>query len=121
MSRQRKSIVDCRMRFMQPDNHPLSSRVQSGYAAGFEKPNPDRDLAHYDTLPRPVREALDDAPWGISAAATSHHLRLHGVASVLREIRESCDAFYAAFERETGIPRPTKPIGRGMGKKQCIR
>jgi hypothetical protein len=106
---------------MQPDNHAISHRVQTSYKAGFIKPNPDRDLAHYDMLPREVREALDEAPWGIDSVAAFHHLRIHGIASVLREIRESCDGFYAAFERETGIPRPVKPLGRGAGRKQWVR
>ncbi len=106
---------------MAPDNHPLSQRVQTSYAAGFVKPDPGRDLAHYDGLPRVVREALDEAPWGISAVAACHHLRTHGLVSVLREIRESCDGFYAAFEKETGVPRPMKPIGKGMGRKAWVR
>lgn len=106
---------------MTPNNHPLSTRVQSSYDAGFVKPDPETDLAHYDTLPSVVREALDDAPWGISSVAAWHHLRTHGLASVLREIRESCDGFYAAFEKETGVPRPLKPIGKGMGVKLCRR
>lgn len=103
---------------MQSSNHFISNRIEAGYSAGFIKPDPEKDLAYYDMLPRPVREALDDAPWGINAVEAFHHLRLHGVTSVLREIKESCDLFYAAFERETGVPRPLKPIGAGMGKKR---
>lgn len=107
---------------MQLGNHAISERIQEGYdKAGFVPPNPDRDLAFYDTLPRAVRQALDDAPWGISSEAAYHHLRTHSVVSVLREIRESADAFYVAFEKETGVPRPRKPIGKGMGKKAWKR
>lgn len=104
-----------------PDNHAISYKVQRSYGAGFIKPDPNKDLAYYDSLPRAVREALDDAPWGISAVATATHLRVHGVASTLKEIKESADAFYATFEAETGVPRPTKPIGKGMGVKTWRR
>lgn len=103
------------------DNHAISHKVETGYAAGFVKPDRELDLAYYDVMPPTVRQALDDAPWGISAEAAFHHLRVHGVAAVLREIKESADAFYAAFERETGVPRPTKPLGRGAGVKQWRR
>ena len=92
---------------MTPDNHlPVQ-----GYEAGFVKPDPSRDLAAYDQLPWPVKEALDEAPLAISAVAALHHIRLFGVASVLREIRESADEFYVAAERETGVGRPRKPLG----------
>ena len=102
-------------------NHPLSRKVEASYGAGFVAPDPESDLACYDAMPRAVRQALDEAPWDISAVAAYHHLRTHGLASVLREIHESATAFYAAFERETGVPRPMKPIGRGMGKKSFRR
>jgi hypothetical protein len=102
---------------MNPGNHAVSEKVKAGYGAGFIAPDPSKDLSYYDALPRPVREALDEAPWGISSAAAYHHLRAHGVVSVLREIKESADAFYATFEAETGVARPTKPLGRGMGVK----
>lgn len=104
-----------------PDNHAISRKIESSYGAAFIKPDPSKDLAWYDALPRVVRQALDDAPWGISAVATAHFLRTHGLAAVLKEIKASADAFYAAFEAETGVPRPTKPIGKGMGKKSCRR
>lgn len=102
---------------MTPDNHP----AVSGYRAGFVPPDIEKDLSHYDALPWAVKAALDDAPWSISAAAAYHHIRAHGLVSVLREIKESADAFYLAFERETGIPRPIKPIGKGMGSRMQRR
>lgn len=102
---------------MTPDNHPLTARVKTSYAAGFIAPNPDRDLAHYDALPQSIRRALDDAPWGISAEAAYHVLRTHGLVHALREIKESADAFYTAFEAETGVAKPTKPLGKGAGVK----
>lgn len=106
---------------MTSDNHLISRRVETSYRAGFVPPNPSRDLDAYDRLPQSVRQALDDAPWGIDAVAALHHLRLHGIASVLREIKESCDAFYAAFERETGVPRPHGPLVRDPGRRRCRR
>jgi hypothetical protein len=104
-----------------PGNHGVSRRVETGYAAGFIAPNPDRDMAYYDALPREVRQALDDAPWGISAEAAYHCVRTQGVVHALREVRESVDAFFAAFEAETGVPRPVKPLGRGVGVKSWRR
>jgi len=104
-----------------PDNHAISRKVEAAYDGGFIKPDPQSDLAWYDALPKVVRQALDDAPWGISSVAAAHHLRAHGVASTLREIKESADAFYATFEAETGVPRPTKPLGKGMGVKTWRR
>jgi hypothetical protein len=100
-----------------PDNH----KPVQGYQAGFIKPDPHADIAAYDRLPLVVKEALDDAPLAISSVAALHHLRAHGIVSVLREIRESADEFYDAAASETGIPRPTKPIGKGMGRKKCVR
>jgi hypothetical protein len=102
---------------MDPGNHAVSQRVISGYPEKFVAPNTERDMAYYDALPFKVREALDDAPWAISTEAAFHHFRLHGLVSVLREIKESNDAFYTAFEQETGVPRPVKPLGKGAGVK----
>lgn len=100
---------------MTPDNHP---RAQ-GYQHGFVKPDPIRDLAAYDQLPRPLRRALDDAPAAICAVATLAHYRQHGVMSTMKEVRETHDAFYAAYETETGVARPIKPLG--TGRKRCRR
>lgn len=98
-------------------NHAISDRVVSGYPEKFVAPNLERDMAYYDALPFQVRQALDDAPWSISTKAAFDHFRAHGLVSVLREIRESADAFFATFEAETGVARPRKPIGKGMGVK----
>ena len=104
-----------------PGNHAVSTRVKTGYAAGFVAPDVDRDMAYYDALPRQIREALDDAPWAISTKAAWNYFRIHGLVQTLREIRESGDAFFVAFEAETGVARPRKPIGKGMGVKRWRR
>lgn len=100
---------------MTPDNHPRTD----GYQHGFVKPNPAKDLAAYDQLPRPLRRALDDAPAAICAVATLAHYRRHGAMSTMKEIRETADAFFAAYEAETGVTRPMKPLG--TGRKRCRR
>ena len=102
---------------MTPDNH----KPVHGYQAGFIKPDPHRDIAAYDQLPLPVRQALDDAPLAISSVAALHHLRAHGLVSVLREIRESADDFYAACEAETKVPRPRTPLVVDKGRRRCRR
>lgn len=102
---------------MNPNNHvPVQ-----GYSKGFVKPDPVRDLAAVDQLPVAVKQALDDAPFAISAVAAMHHLRAHGLVSVLREIRESADDFFAAAERETGIPRPRGDLVRDIGRRRVMR
>lgn len=99
-------------------NHAISERLIASYdKAGFVAPNAERDMAYYDALPRQVREAMDEAPWAISTEAAYHCVRTHGLALALKEIRESADAFYAAFEAETGVPRPRKALGGGAGVK----
>lgn len=102
---------------MTPHNH----LTQAGLAAKLVPPNPSGDLAAYDQLPAAVKRALDDAPLAISAVHALHHLRAHGLVSVLREIRESCDDFYDGAEKQTGVPRPTAPLVRDPGRKRCRR
>lgn len=100
---------------MQPDNHA----AHSGYKHGFVRPNPARDLAAYDQLPRPIRRALDDAPAAICAVATLEHYRKNGAMSTIKEIRETVDGFYAAYEIETGVPRPKKPLIVNPRRRKC--
>lgn len=102
---------------MTPHNH----LTQSGFAAKLVPPNPSDDLAAYDKLPPAVKRALDDAPLAISAQHALWHLMAHGLVSVLREIRESCDIFYAAAEKETGVPRPKTTLERDPGRKRWRR
>lgn len=102
---------------MQDHNH----LTQPGFAAKLVPPNPDGDLAAYDKLPSPVKRALDDAPLAISAKHALWHLMAHGLVSVLREIRESCDDFYAAAERQTGVQCSRTPLERMPGRKRCRR
>jgi hypothetical protein len=100
-----------------PHNH----LTRAGFAAKLVPPDPGSDLAAYDRLPAAVKRALDDAPLAISAVHAFHHLRAHGLVSVLREIKESADLFYAAAERETGVMCSRTPIERVPGRKQCRR
>lgn len=102
---------------MTPHNH----LTRPGFAAKLVPPNPNSDLAAYDKLPSTVKRALDDAPLAISATHALWHLQAHGLVSVLREIRESADDFYAAAEKETGVPKPTTPLVRDPGRKRCRR
>lgn len=102
---------------MTPHNHLAAS----GFAATLVQPDRSRDLDAYDRLPAVVRQALEDAPLAICAIAALHHLRAHGLVSVLREIRESCDDFYAEAERQTGMPRPTTPLVADKGRRTCRR
>lgn len=95
--------------------------TRAGFAAKLVPPNPSADLSSYDRLPLAVKQALDDAPLAISAVHAAHHLRAHGLISVLREIRESADEFYAAAERETGVPRPGGPLVCDPGRRRCRR
>lgn len=105
----------------QTNPHSHNHLTRAGFAAKLVPPNPDDDLAAYDKLPPTVRRALDDAPLAISARHALWHLMAHGLVSVLREIRESADLFYAAAERETGVPRPMTPLVRDPGRKRCRR
>jgi hypothetical protein len=89
------------------------------FAVKLVAPDPSGDLAAYDKLPAAVKRALDDAPLAISAVHALHHLRAHGLVSVLREIKESADLFYSAAERETGVPRPIGTLERVPGRKRC--
>lgn len=98
----------------QPHNH----LTHPGLAAKLVPPNPDSDLAAYDKLPSAVKRELDDAPLAISATHALWHLMAHGLVSVLREIRESCDDFYAGAEKQTGVPRPTTPLERVPGRRR---
>jgi hypothetical protein len=100
------------------NNHAVSRAVTAAYKKGFEAPNIEQDMRYYDMLPWPIKKALDDAPWTISTKATYHYLRTHGVVSCMREIQDSVDQFYAAFEKETGVPRPRKPLGTGQKRKR---
>ena len=100
---------------MRLENH---QRVD-GYAPGFVKPDPKRDLAAYDQLPGPLRRALDDCPASVCAVAALAYYKKHGVMAALREIGETADLFYALYEKETGVPRPVKPLG--SGRKRCRR
>lgn len=102
---------------MTPHNHLDAA----GFAKRLVRPDPSRDLAAYDMLPAVVRQALDDAPLACCAVAALHHLRAHGLVSVLREIRESCDDFYVAAEKQTGIPRPVTPLVADRGRRTCRR
>jgi hypothetical protein len=102
---------------MTPDNH----KPVAGYKQGFVKPDAARDLAAVDQLPVAVKQALDDAPFAISAVAAMHHMRAHGLVSVMREIRESADEFYTAAERETGVPKPVGVLVRDAGRRRCRR
>ena len=102
---------------MTPDNH----KPVAGYRKGFVKPDAVRDLWAVDQLPVAVKQALDDAPFAISAVAALHHMRAHGLVSVLREIRESADDFFVAAERETGVARPVGPLVADRGRRRCRR
>lgn len=93
----------------------------TGYSAGFVKPDPIRDLAAYDGLPRPVRRALDDAPLAISAVAAADYYKTHGTMAVMREIRESADEFYAACEKQTGVPRPVASFREARRKRRELK
>lgn len=104
-------------RLISPHNH----LTRAGFAEKLVAPDPNSDLAAYDRLPAAVKRALDDAPLAVSAVHAFHHLRTNGLVSVLREIRESVDDFYAAAERETGISRPTSVLERVPGRKQWKR
>jgi hypothetical protein len=95
------------------ENHALSK----GYAAGFVKPNPARDLAAFDLLPQAVRRALDDAPFAISAVAALKACHAGGVAHALREVEASAEAWLAACEKETGVPRPVVPLQAARSKE----
>jgi hypothetical protein len=77
-----------------------------GYAGGFLRPDPARDLAAYDELPRPARRALDDAPFAISAVAALAFYREHGIMALMREIQESADQYVAA----AGGSEPFRPV-----------
>lgn len=91
------------------------------YTHGFVAPNPVRDLEAYDKLPRTVRRLIDECPAAICAVHTARFYKANGLAAVRREIRATADLFYEAYAKETGVPRPTKPIGKGMGKKRWLR
>ena len=86
----------------------------SGYQAGFVRPNPEADLAAFDQLPRSVRRALDDAPFAISAVAALEVYRGQGRLKALSEIKASAREYLASCEKETGVPRPRKPLGSGV-------
>ena len=99
-------------------NHSVSRKVQASYSEKIEAPDLERDMYFYDLLPWSIKQALDDAPWTISTKAAYHYLRIHGPVACLREIEDSANQFYAAFEKETGIPRPKKPLGSGQKRKK---
>lgn len=88
-----------------PNHRPVD-----GYGGGFVRPDPVRDLAAYDALPRPARRALDEAPLAISASAALEYYRKHGIMALMAEIQASADEYYAACEAETGVPRPAGPL-----------
>lgn len=106
---------------MSPDNLPVTLRVEKAYKGRFVHPERNRDLEYFDALPQQVREAIADSPWGISSEDAYHFLRTHGLVQTLREVNATADAFFVAFEADTGVPRPVKPIGRGMGVKRWRR
>lgn len=95
------------------ENHALSK----GYAFGFAKPDPARDMAAFDLLPRAVRRALDEAPFAISAVAALKVCYARGIAYALREVEASVEAWQAACERETGVPRPVAPLRAARSKE----
>jgi hypothetical protein len=83
-----------------------------GYSKGFVPSNPARELAAYDELPAPARRALDAAPMAFSAVEALEVYRKEGIMALMREIKVSEDLAYAAFEAETGVPRPTGELKR---------
>lgn len=95
------------------ENHAFSK----GYDRGFVKPDPARDMAAFDLLPRTVRRALDDAPFAISAVAALKVCYAGGTAHALREVEASAEAWQAACEKETGVPRPVVPLRAARNKE----
>ena len=91
----------------------------AGYQPGFVKPDPIADLAAFDLLPRSVRRALDDAPFAISAVAALDVYRTLGRRKALSEITASARDYLEACEKQTGVPRPKKPLGVGRKRARC--
>ena len=87
-------------------------------ALEFRRDSRRADLEAYDALPRPLRVAIAEAPLLLAATHALEHYEGHGVMSTLREIEESERLFYAACERETGIPAPSVPLARNPRRRR---
>ena len=99
---------------------PRNHTVVRGYEPGFVEAHPKSDLEAYDRLPAVVRQALDHAPLPLSAVAAARVFRKEGEIAVLREISASADAWFAACEAETGVPRPRGEL-RVERRMRCRR
>jgi len=88
----------------------VNHRPVEGYSGGFVSVDPVKDLAAFDRLPPSVRRALDDAPFAISAQSAFDVWKKDGWRAALREVKASGDEWLAKCERETGVPRPRKPL-----------
>ena len=93
-------------------------RPVNGYKGGFVPPDPVRDLAAYDALPRPARRAIDEAPLAISVVDALNYYEKHGIMALMTEIKASADQYLAACEAETGVPAPPGPlVAKPRGRK----